>query len=94
MDIKKLGILLGITFLLLSASVLPSYGADNVPRISTDQLKNIIDDPDLVLLDVRTEKDWDSSDKKIVRAIRVDPEDIESWIGNYSKDQKIILYCA
>ena len=94
MKIKKLGILLGIHFLFLFSLILTAYGVDNVPRISTEQLKNTIDDPGLVLLDVRTEKDWEKSDRKIVRAIRVDPDDVKSWAGNYSKNKKIVLYCA
>jgi hypothetical protein len=76
MKIKKWGILLGIHFLFLFALILSAYGVDNVPRINAEQLKNVIDDPGLVLLDVRTEKDWGKSDRKIVGAVRVDPNDV------------------
>ncbi len=90
----KLRMALGLAFLLLFAFTMPTYGAEDAPRISTEQLKDILDSPDLVLLDVRTEKDWEKSDRKIVGAVRVDPDDVSSWAGDYSKDQKIILYCA
>lgn len=90
----KWRIFIGITFLLLVAGVLPTYGADNVPRISTEQLENSLENSDIVILDVRTEKDWNKSDRKIIGAIRVNPEDIRSWAENYSKDQKIVAYCA
>lgn len=94
MKIDKLKIFLGFTFLILAAVVQPVYGADEVGRISTEQLNSIIEDPDLVLLDVRIERDWEESDKKISGAVRVDHENVESWAGNYAKDQKIVLYCA
>ena len=81
-------------FLFFFALILTAYGVDNVPRISTEQLNNTIDDLGLVLLDVRTKKDWEKSDRKIVGAIRVDPDDVESWAGIYSKNKKIVLYCA
>jgi rhodanese-related sulfurtransferase len=90
----KLRMILGLAFMLLFAFTMPTYGAEDVPRISTEQLKDILDNPDLILLDVRTEKDWGESDRKIVRAVRVDPDDVSSWAGDYSKEQKIILYCA
>ncbi len=90
----KLRMTLGLVFMLLFAFTMPTYGAEDVPRISTEQLKDILGSPNLVLLDVRTEKDWGKSDRKIVGAVRVDPDDVSSWAGDYSKDQKIILYCA
>jgi rhodanese-related sulfurtransferase len=85
---------LGLAFMLLFAFTIPTYGADDVPRISTEQLKDLLGSADLALLDVRTEKDWGKSDRKITGAVRVDPDDVNSWAGGYSKDQKIILYCA
>jgi rhodanese-related sulfurtransferase len=90
----KLRMTLGLAFILLIAFTMPVYGAEDVPRISTEQLKDILGNPDLILLDVRTEKDWGESDRKIVGAVRVDPDDVSSWAGDYTEDQKIILYCA
>ena len=89
-----LRISLGLIFMLLFAFSMPVFGGEEAPRVSTDQLNDMLDNPDLVLLDVRTESDWEKSDKKIVGAVRVDPDDVSSWAGNYSQDQKIILYCA
>ena len=91
---KKLTTFLGLTFLLLFAFAMPAYGADDAPRISTEELQAMLGSSDLVLLDVRTAKDWKKSDRKIVGSVRVDPIDVSSWAGDYSKDQKIILYCA
>ncbi len=90
----KLRIFSGLAFMLIFAFTMPAYGAEDAPLISTEQSRDMLDNPDLVLLDVRTESDWEKSDRKIAGAVRVDPKDVNSWTGNYSKDQKIILYCA
>ena len=90
----KLRLLLVLAFMFLFTLVMPTYGADNVPRMSIEQLNEILGNPNLVLLDVRTEKDWGKSDRKIVGAVRVDPNDVDSWADNYTKDQRIVLYCA
>jgi hypothetical protein len=91
---KRWRIFMGATFLLLLAFTIPACAVDDDSRISTEQLKNILDSPDLVLLDVRTGKDWEKSDRKIIGAVRVNPSDVSSWAGEYGKDNKIILYCA
>ncbi len=64
------------------------------PRITKDELKALLGKPDVILLDVRTEKDWKNSDMKIQGAIRENPEQIKSWSKKYSKEQIIVLYCA
>ena len=90
----KLRTFLGLTFLLLFAFAMPAYGADDAPRISTEELQSMLGSSDLVLLDVRTARDWKKSDQKIVGSVRVDPKDVSSWAGDYDKGQKIVLYCA
>lgn len=91
---RKLTTFLGLTFLLLFAFAIPAYGADDAPRISTEELQAMLGSSDLVLLDARADRDWKKSDIKIAGAVRVDPDDISSWAGDYGKEQKIILYCA
>ena len=91
----KLAMFLGLAFVLLFAFAMPAYGAeDNIPRITTEELKGMLGSEDLVLLDVRTKKDWKKSDIKIAGAVRVDPDDAGAWAADYAKNQKIILYCA
>lgn len=70
------------------------YAADDVPRISKEELLAELDNPDLALLDARVVTDWRKSDKKIQGAVRVDPHDVSSWAGDYPKDGKIVVYCA
>jgi rhodanese-related sulfurtransferase len=54
----------------------------------------MLGNPDLVIIDVRAQKDWKESDLKIKGAVREDPETVESWANNYSKAKTIVFYCA
>ena len=91
---KRWKIFLGLICLFFVTITMPAYGKEYAPRISTEQLNTILDTSGLAILDVRTEKDWNKSDKKVAGAVRVDPMDVESWAEEYGRDQKIVLYCA
>ena len=66
----------------------------DVPRMKKDELKAMLDNPDLVILDVRSENDWKDGDLKIKGAVREDPESVKPWAEKYSKDKTLVLYCA
>ena len=89
----------GIPLILLVAACMlltmtgPAQAGD-VPLMTTDELKSMLDNPDLVILDVRKGKDWSSSEFKIKGATYVDAKAYDTWSGSYAKDQKIVLYCA
>jgi rhodanese-related sulfurtransferase len=70
------------------------YATEDVPRISKDKLKGMLGDPNVVILDARIAKEWRKSEIKIKGAHRADPHDVSSWAKNYSKDQKIVVYCS
>ncbi len=63
-------------------------------KISKDDLKQMLGNPDVTVIDVRTASDWDSSQWKIQGAVREDPANVEKWAAKYPKDRKIVLYCA
>lgn len=65
-----------------------------VPLITAEELKAKLGSPDLTILDVRREAHWNASDRKIVGAVREDPEAVQSWAGKYAKDKTLVLYCA
>lgn len=75
-------------------AVVSTASAKKVPVITKEELKPILNDGDVVILDVRRGRDWDSSEFKIQGAVRVDPRKIKNWAGNYSKDKQLVLYCA
>jgi hypothetical protein len=55
-----------LSLMLVGWSGLPALADKEVPRMSIDELKGILDSKDLILLDVRAGKDWSSSELKIV----------------------------
>ncbi len=68
--------------------------ASDVPTIGKDELKAQLDTGKTVVLDVRSGRDWSSSEFKIKGAIRAAGDDIGNWSKDYKKDQKLVLYCA
>ena len=71
-----------------------SLDKEKVPRISKEEVKNMLGTPDLVLLDVRTSSQYKSSKLKIQGAVREEPDQVKSWAGKYGKEKTIILYCS
>jgi len=80
--------MLGI--LLITTAAVPN----DVPRMTKEELKGHISAPNVIVLDVRTEKDWKASDLRIKGAIWEDPTKVDTWLGNYVKDKTFVLYCA
>ena len=87
---KKILIAVLVTILTSAVQVI---GAD-VQTIDKDELKQLLGSADLVVLDVRTAGDWDSSEYKITGALRADPSDVEDWADDFSRDKTYVLYCA
>ncbi len=63
-------------------------------KITKEELKAMLDDSSVTVIDARIEKDWKTSDEKIKGAVWEDPDDVKKWAGKYSKDKTIVLYCA
>lgn len=89
-----------IIILLLVASLATSLyalnipTADSVPRMSIQDLKQRMDDPNVVIIDVRTDHDWAASGAKIRGAVREEPSKVSSWVSKYPPSKTIVLYCA
>lgn len=73
---------------------LSPLAAADVSLISKEELKNKLGSDAVVVIDVRTGSDWSSSEFKIQGAVREDPEAVDSWASNYSKNLTVVLYCA
>ena len=91
---KKMSLLVIFGVLVVFIGCENVQGANDVPRITKEELKAKLGSPNLVLLDVRSENDWETSDEKITGAMRMDPETVDSWAGTLPKDKEIVLYCA
>ena len=88
----------------LCFSVLSVFGAStgqaastkDVPRITIDDLKTLVDDPEseVIVLDVRTGSSWAGSVVMIKGATRENPDDFYSWVDKHPQDETIIFYCT
>ncbi len=73
----------------------PLKSSDMVPRISKEELRSRLDDPSMIIVDVRLSVHWETSSDKIKGAIRENPEDVVKWCPLYHDSNKtIVLYCA
>lgn len=69
--------------------------AGEVPRITMEELKSMLGNPEVTIIDVRAGGDWEKSKTKIQGAVRENPDkNAKSWAEKYSKDKTIVLYCA
>lgn len=93
---RRLFLCFSITLCLTMLGLLTftAFAAKDVPRITKEDLKVLINYTDVTILDVRTGTDWKASEFIIKGAVREDPEDFKSWADTYPKDKTIILYCA
>ena len=82
-----------IAAVVLLAPIATVFGKE-IPLMTKEELKPIINNADVVIIDVRSGRDWSSSEFKIQGAIRVDKQNMSEVAGNYPKDKKLVLYCA
>jgi len=57
-------------------------------------LKAELSKPDVAVIDVRAQHDWDNAQWKIQGAQRQSAAETKDWMGKYPKDKTIVLYCA
>lgn len=66
-----------------------------VPRMTKEELKPLLGNPDVIVLDVRLEEEWNRSGSKIQGAVRENPEkDYKTWASKYPKDKTLVFYCS
>jgi rhodanese-related sulfurtransferase len=71
----------------------PAFAAEAL-RMDKDQLRAVLGNPELVIIDVRAYTDWVFSSEKIKGAVRENYRGLEGWSAKYPKDKTIVLYCA
>jgi hypothetical protein len=65
------------------------------PKMTKEQLQAMLGNPEVIILDVRVDREWKDSKSKIQGAIREDPwKGIKSWAEKYPKDKMLVLYCS
>jgi rhodanese-related sulfurtransferase len=66
-----------------------------VPRMTKEELKSLLGNPDVIIIDVRVEEEWKESKWKIPGSAREDPEkELNTWADKYPKDKTLVFYCT
>ncbi len=66
-----------------------------VPRMTKEELKLLLGNPEVIILDVRVAAEWKRGPLKIKGAGREDPEkDDKSRASKYPKDKTLVFYCS
>ena len=84
----------GLCLLLLLVIAPLACAAEKMAVITKEELKKVLGDPGVTVIDVRVERDRKSGGPKIKGAVWEDPFNVDAWAGNYSKDRTIVLYCS
>jgi rhodanese-related sulfurtransferase len=74
-----------------------AYGvarADDARMMTKEQLLPLLGKPDVIIVDVRTNYDWDNSKVKIKGAVHEEGMKFGAWMKKYPKNKTIVLYCA
>jgi len=89
-----LTLLLGVSVALFGLGTHLAKATSPVAKMTKEELKPALGDPNVVIVDVRLGKDWKASESKIKGAIRVDPAQVLSLVDQYPKDKTLVFYCA
>jgi len=79
-------------FFVLEACFQNVASEKDAPRITKEELKSMLGNPEVIVVDVRISDDWKKSEYKIKGAVREDPEKFKSWANHYSKDKTLVFY--
>jgi hypothetical protein len=85
---------LATAFLLtaLSGYTAPPATVEQVPRLTKDQVKDMLGNPDVVIVDIRFIKQWEQSDQKIPGALFAEPENFDAFVKIHPKEKTYIFY--
>ncbi len=89
----SMGLVVTFCFVVLCIFILPAVSQE-VPRITKEEVRGMLGDPNVVIIDVRISRDWEGSELKIKGAVREDPIDVSSWIEKYPREKTLVFYCA
>ena len=80
--------------LFIASVIVPAAIAaeEEVKLMTKDELKSRLDDPNLVIVDVRTGRDWDASELKIKGAVRAEAKKVSELKAD--KEKTLVTYCA
>ncbi len=93
---KKTGFLILVLWMcLLFTGCLKNLSSETgAPKISREEVKAMLGQPGVTILDVRLEGEWKRSEWKIKGAVHENPEALKDWSNKYPKGATLILYCS
>lgn len=100
-EVRTLKSLMIATVLVAVGFVLPSFPVSSAeqalsisaaPRVTKEQIKDLIGKEGFFLLDVRPNEQWRATQVKLAGAVHEDPDDVAAWAYRYRKDAKIVTY--
>jgi 3-mercaptopyruvate sulfurtransferase SseA len=80
-------------FAALVVSFSATAGATDAERMTKEELRSMLGNPDVIIVDVRQPGDYNPSDTKIQGAVREDPGAVGAWMDKYPKDKILVFYC-
>jgi len=83
-----LALLLGVS----GCATISEKSSATIQQMSKKELKSRLEDPSLIVLDVRRPQDWKKSGKKIKGAVQENPYKFDNWYARYPKGKTILLY--
>lgn len=92
MKVAALGILAVMLIAAAVGACAKTSPAEDVPRITKEELESMLGNPDVIILDVRPVEQWRSSDLKIPGALHENPENVKSWADKYPRDKTLVFY--
>ncbi len=81
-----------LVFAFVGLTLISSLAAEGVPRIGKEKLKEMLGNPDVIILDVRNSETWRKSEFKIKGAIRKMSEFFDSWADEFPSNKVLVLY--
>ncbi len=81
-----------LSLAIVGLTIISAFAGDGVPRINKEKLKAMLDNPEVIIIDVRTGGDWKHSELKIKGALRKRPQLFDSWANELPPDKMIVLY--
>jgi hypothetical protein len=64
----------------------------DAPRMTVEDLRPLLGNSDVVIIDVRVGDEWKNSTEKIQGAVREDPENFKQWAAKYPKEKTFVFY--
>ena len=90
---RNLATALGLMLCLAATNtIVPCASAQEVSKVTKEELKGMLGNPDVTIIDVRSGRGWDDSTLKIKGAVREDPGDVNSWMAKYPKGKTLVFY--